>query len=75
MPLRPPVSENDHIQGNTKAPIELLEYGDYQCPFCGMAYPIVKQTARGAGRKIKIHIPEFPTGQNSSAGHDERHRL
>jgi protein-disulfide isomerase len=37
MPLRPPVSDNDHLQGNANAPIELLEYGDYQCPFCGMA--------------------------------------
>jgi len=40
--LKPSVSKSDHIQGNTTASIELVEYGDYQCPFCGHAYPIIK---------------------------------
>jgi protein-disulfide isomerase len=60
MPLRPPVSENDHLQGNKNAPIELLEYGDYQCPFCGMAYPIVKQLQSALGEKLKFIFRNFP---------------
>src|SRR5437762_3033820 len=33
----------DHIQGDPKAILTLVEYGDYQCPFCGAAYPEVKK--------------------------------
>jgi hypothetical protein len=42
MSLKPPVSQNDHIQGDIHSVIELVEYGDYQCPHCGQAYAIVK---------------------------------
>jgi len=42
MSLRPPISGRDHKQGNPSALIELVEYGDFQCGFCGRAYPIVK---------------------------------
>jgi protein-disulfide isomerase len=40
--LAVPVSERDHIPGNPNAPLTLLEYGDYDCPYCGAAHPIVK---------------------------------
>jgi protein-disulfide isomerase len=60
MSLRPPVSEKDHMQGNPEAPIELLEYGDYQCPYCGRAYPLVKKLQLEMGDKMKFIFRNFP---------------
>ena len=37
------INSKDHILGNPNATLELIEYGDYECPFCGRAYPIVKE--------------------------------
>ncbi|MCG2617431.1 DsbA family protein [Terrimonas sp. NA20] len=63
MSLRPPVSEQDHIQGNPGAAIELVEYGDYQCPHCGHAYPIVKQLQEALGDKLKFIFRNFPLSE------------
>ena len=48
-PLTLPMSERDHIQGLSNAPLTLVEYGDYQCPYCGAAYPVVKQLQKTLG--------------------------
>lgn len=58
--LRPPVSAQDHIYGNPSATIELLEYGDYQCPYCGRAYPIVKSIKERLGDDLKFVFRNFP---------------
>lgn len=60
MALRTPVTNKDHIQGNPNAPIELVEYGDYQCPYCGRAHPIVKEIQKQLGDKLKFVFRNFP---------------
>ena len=61
--LKVPVSSSDHIQGDDKAPITLVEYGDYQCPYCGAAYPIVKRVQKHFGKKLSLVFRNFPLVQ------------
>jgi protein-disulfide isomerase len=58
--LTPPVSKSDHVLGNPDAPIELVEYGDYQCPHCGLAHPMVKNIRKAFSKKIKFVFRHFP---------------
>ena len=62
--LRTAVNSQDHIQGNVNAPIELVEYGDYQCPHCGHAYPIVKSIQKKMGNKLKFVFRNFPLAES-----------
>src|SRR5712664_3968596 len=50
----------DHIQGDPKALLTLVEYGDYQCPFCGAAYPEVKKAQKELGAKLRFVFRNFP---------------
>lgn len=58
--LTPAVSSNDHVYGNLHAPLELVEYGDYECPYCGRAYPIVKSIQEKLGADLKFVFRNFP---------------
>jgi protein-disulfide isomerase len=60
MSLTPIVSGKDHVQGNSHAVIELVEYGDYQCPYCGAAYPIVKDIQEEFDSNLKFIFRNFP---------------
>jgi protein-disulfide isomerase len=42
----------DHIRGSIDAPISIVEYGDYECPYTGMAYPIVKEIMKQFSDKV-----------------------
>jgi protein-disulfide isomerase len=52
--------ERDHIQGGSKAKVTLVEYGDYQCPFCGEAYPILKKIQQKYGDRLRFVFRNFP---------------
>ncbi len=59
--LAVPVDEGrDHIQGAADAPVTLVEYGDYQCPYCGAAYPIVKELQDRMGERLQFVFRNFP---------------
>ena len=55
-----PVGERDHIQGLSDAQATLVEYGDYECPFCGQAYPIIKAVQRRLGSRLRFVFRNFP---------------
>jgi protein-disulfide isomerase len=56
-----PVSaDRDHIQGRSDAPVTLVEYGDYECPYCGAAYPIIKQVQARMGERLRFVFRNFP---------------
>jgi len=55
-----PTAGRDHILGPIDAPIKLLEYGDFECPFCGQAYPIVKTIQRELGDSLCFAFRHFP---------------
>jgi protein-disulfide isomerase len=55
-----PVAGRDHLQGPADAPIQLLEYGDFECPFCGEAYPLVKEIQEELGERLCFAFRHFP---------------
>jgi protein-disulfide isomerase len=56
----PVEQERDHVQGPADAAVTLVEYGDYQCPYCGSAYPIVKEAQRRMGDRLRFVFRNFP---------------
>ncbi len=58
--LVPPVGPDDHTDGPDDAPITLVEYGDYQCPSCGQAYPIVKSLKKELGSSLRLVFRNMP---------------
>jgi protein-disulfide isomerase len=53
-------SAQDHIIGDPNAPIVLIEYSDFQCPFCSMVYPTIKNIVDQSGGKIAWVMRNFP---------------
>jgi len=58
--LTQPVSAQDHAEGPADAPLTLVEYGDYQCPYCGAAYPVVKRLQKKLGKRLRFVFRNFP---------------
>lgn len=58
--LRVPVGTRDHTQGSLEAPVVLVEYGDYQCPYCGEAYEGIKELQTQFGGSLCFVFRNFP---------------
>ncbi len=56
----PVTPERDHIEGPVNAALTLVEYGDYQCPYCGAAYPEVKKVQKELGSELRFVFRNFP---------------
>ena len=61
--LTPPVGARDHVAGPDDAPVTLVEYGDFECPYCGMAYPTVKAAQRELGSQLRFVFRHFPLAE------------
>ncbi len=69
--LTMPVDEDrDHIQGPADAAVTLVQYGDYECPYCGEAYPILKEVQARMGERLRFVFRNFPI--TTSHPHAER---
>lgn len=58
--LRIPVTLGDHILGPLDAPVTLVEYGDYECPSCGLAFPNVKRVQKRFAKHLRFVFRHFP---------------
>ncbi|WP_411968806.1 DsbA family protein [Haloferax sp. YSSS75] len=68
--LTVPVSDEDHVVGSATAPVTLVQYGDYECPYCGAAYPIVKDVLNELGDDVQFVFRNFPiSGLHPHARH------
>ncbi|WP_031499894.1 DsbA family protein [Bryobacter aggregatus] len=63
MPLIEAVTAQDHTQGADDAPVTLIEYGDFECPHCGAAYPVVKLLQKQFGGMLRFVFRNFPLTQ------------
>ncbi|HEX4824190.1 MAG TPA: thioredoxin domain-containing protein [Candidatus Polarisedimenticolaceae bacterium] len=58
--LRPAVSKADHTAGPDDAPVTLVEYGDFECPHCMRAHPIVHELRRRMAGSLRFVFRHFP---------------
>jgi len=61
--LKVPITAEDHAQGLESADVTLVEYGDYECPYCGQAYPIVQRVQKQFGKRLRFVFRNFPLGE------------
>src|SRR5262245_3938936 len=57
------ITEPDHAQGSESATVTLVEYGDYQCPHCAMAHPVIKALQQHFGDDLRFVFRHFPLMQ------------
>ena len=62
--LTPPPGPQDHARGNEGAPVTLVEYGDFQCPHCGRAFPAVEDIIQKMGNGLRFVYRDFPLSES-----------
>jgi protein-disulfide isomerase len=58
--LAEPISDQDHVLGRADAPITIVEYGDYECPTCLNAVPIVQKVRETLGDRARFIFRHYP---------------
>src|SRR3954454_4797384 len=59
-PLDPPLGPDDHVAGPTEAPLELVMYGDFQCPYCNAAQSIVRRVRERLDGRLRVVFRHLP---------------
>ena len=59
-PLDPPLGAGDHVAGSQDAPLELVMYGDFQCPYCAAAQPILRRVRERLDGRLRFAFRHFP---------------
>lgn len=57
------VTEQDHVRGDFEAPVTIVEYSDYQCPFCSRFHPTIKQVLADYPGQVRWVYKHFPLDQ------------
>jgi diadenylate cyclase len=55
-----PVGPEDHVRGPEGAPVTLVKYGDYECPYCGELHPVLEELRERAGERVRFVFRHFP---------------
>ena len=58
--LTPPLSAEDHVDGPERAQLELVMFGDFQCPYCTAAYPIIRRIRDQMAGRLLFAFRHFP---------------
>ncbi|MEO6315281.1 MAG: thioredoxin domain-containing protein [Chitinophagaceae bacterium] len=58
--LKPKVNSTDHHTGNTDALVTLVEFGDFECPHCGAAHPLIQRLLKELGDELHFVFRNFP---------------
>lgn len=61
--LKNSVTERDHVSGAATASVTLLEYGNFECIYCGQAFPVIRQVRKILGDNLRFVFRHFPTQQ------------
>jgi protein-disulfide isomerase len=65
--LAVPVGPEDHVRGRADAPVTLVEYGDFECPYCGQAYAAVRALEERYPDALRVVFRSFPLAQHPHA--------
>lgn len=61
------INSDDHVRGNANAKVTIVEYSDFECPFCGSAFPTVEQVLAEYGDDVRLVYRHFPLSFHAQA--------